>query len=157
MPTSSDPTNTTQWIVEHDPLPIVTFDDGRPGFDARSAYVETYWLAVLGPSSILTLRRLTDWLDEQPTGLQVNQQDLAASLGLGAGLGRHAPLVRTLDRLVKFGAACVAWDAYAVRRTMPPLAERHIRRLPGYLAERHAHDVAATGMVATEPLDRMSA
>ena len=55
--------------------------------------------------------------------------------------GRHAPIIRTLERLVLFGVARVHWDTSALRRTIPPLAPRQQNRLPGYLAVRHDTDV----------------
>jgi hypothetical protein len=141
MTTTTELAPTAAWIAAHDALPVVSWESEGDGFDPRSAYVETYWLAVLGPSSILTLRRLTDWLEDTPSGVVVALEELALSLGLGHGTGRNAPVVRTLDRLVGFGVARIAWDAYAVRATIPALTARQVRRLPRYLAERHDHDL----------------
>ena len=145
MAPTTAPISTTApatWITEHDALPIVSWDDGD-GFDPRSDYVETYWLSVLGPSSILALRRLTDWLEDNPSGIVIALEDLALSLGLGHSTSRHSAIVRTLDRLVGFGVAKVDWDAYAVRSAIPPLTARQLRRLPAYLAERHDRDLIA--------------
>ena len=141
MQASLNAAETTRWLLEHDPLPVVWQDDARVGFDPRSVYVETYWLAVLGPSAILAVRRLSDWLEDRPSGIEISVGDLAASLGLGHGSGRHAPIIRTLERLVLFGIARVQWDTYAVRRTIAPLAPRQQNRLPGHLAVRHDSDL----------------
>ena len=144
MATTTTPTSSTAtaaWIAEHHALPIVSWDD-TGGLDPRSDYVETYWLAVLGPSSVLALRRLTDWLDGNPSGVVIALEDLALSLGLGHSTSRNSAIVRTLDRLVSFGVAKIEWDTYAVRSTIPPLNVRQTRRLPAYLAERHARDLA---------------
>lgn len=146
MKTTTTPIETARWISEHDPLPVIVYDHSaadRTGFDPRSPYVETYWLSVLGPSSILAARRMADWLENQPSGIVIALEDLAHSLGLGHATGRHAPVVRTLDRLVMFGLAQIAWDAYAVRRTIPPLSPRQLGRLPAYLVERHDADLRA--------------
>ena len=35
------------------------------GHDPRSDYVETFWLTVLGPSAVFTLRRFAHWLDHE--------------------------------------------------------------------------------------------
>ncbi len=132
-------------IAEHDPLPVTAWRDplyDQVGFDPRSDYVETYWLVVLGPSAVLAARRLVDWLEERPDGLEVPLEALARSLGLGASTARHAPVVRTLTRLADFGLAGVGGGAYQVRTAFPPLAQRHVVRLPEYLAERHALDAA---------------
>jgi hypothetical protein len=131
------------WIIEHDPLSIVVLRDPvhSVGFDARSGYVETYWLAVLGPSAVVALRRFAEWLEDRPSGIEISVEDLARTFGLGQGTGRHAAIVRTLDRLVLFGMATVVGDRYAVRRTLPPLPPRYQRRLPRYLAARHTDEL----------------
>lgn len=158
MKTTTTTIETARWISEHDPLPVITYENSDThtgGFDPRSPYVETYWLAVLGPSSILAARRIADWLENQPSGVVICLEDLAHSLGLGRGTGRHAPMVRTLDRLVMFGFAQIAWDSYALRRTVLPLSPRLLRRLPSYLVERHDHDLralAANGMATSAPV-----
>jgi hypothetical protein len=141
--TTNTSCDTATWITEHDPLPVICVDESTDaiGFDPRGAYVETYWLAVLGPSSIVVLRRLRDWLDDRPSGIVVALEDIGQSLGLGSGTGRSSLIVRTLDRLVNFEIAQIAWDAYALQRTIPPLPPRLQRRLPVYLAERHDHDL----------------
>lgn len=144
MRTTTDSTETARWISEHDPLPVVACDGPSReivGFDPRSGYVETYWLAVLGPSSIVAVRRLSDWLEDQASGIEIALGDLAHSLGLGHGTSRSSPIVRTLDRLIMFDMARIEWDTYVLRRTIPPLSPRQQRRLPGYLAERHDDDL----------------
>ena len=127
------------WLVDHDPLPVRVLHDahGACGFDARSVYVETYWLAVLGPSCVLAARRLASWLEAEPDGFEISTAALASSLGLGAGLGRHAPIVRTLARLAEFGLAHVG-EAYSVRVMFPPLSARQIARLPDHLVAAHS-------------------
>jgi hypothetical protein len=127
------------WIVHHDPLQVVRLDEGprRERFDVRDAYVERYWLPVLGPSCVLALRRLADALEQSPHGLEIPLGALARSVGLGSGVGRCSPIVRTLTRLDDFGFAHAACDEYAVRVTAPPLSRSQVRRLPDFLAELH--------------------
>jgi hypothetical protein len=129
------------WLVEHDLLPVSELHDPHDAcrFDARSVYVETYWLAILGPSCVLAARRLVSWLEAEPGGFEISLAALAGSLGLGSGVGRHAPIVRTLARLADFGLARVT-DTYAVRVMFPPLSARQIARLPDHLAAAHATD-----------------
>ena len=135
------------WIVEHDPLPVSAAHDrnGERGFDARSAYAETYWLPILGPSCLLIARRLVSWLEAEPDGFEISKTALASSLGLGTGVGRSAPIVRTLARLADFGLAHVD-DSYAVRAMFPALSARQITRLPDHLAAAHATDRTASGI-----------
>lgn len=142
--TTSTRRQTAAWIIEHDRLSIVVLNDpviDSIGFDVRSAYVETYWLAVLGPSAVVALRRLADWLEDRPSGIEISLEDLARTFGLGPGTGRHAAIVRTLDRLAQFRIAGIIGDHYAVRRMLPTLSPGYQRRLPRYLADRHTDEL----------------
>jgi hypothetical protein len=108
------------------------------GFDTRSSYVETFWLPVLGPSSVWLLRHFTIRLEDVPDGLMLDVEETARSLGLGERLGPNAPFARTVKRCVDFAMA--EWRApevLAVRLRLPPLARRHLRRLPDCLQTRH--------------------
>src|SRR5437868_13925243 len=62
------------------------------GHDPRSAYVERFWLGVLGPSAIWLLRRLAAGLDAEPAGFGLPPAETAQSIGLGSA-GRSAPFV----------------------------------------------------------------
>src|SRR5579863_10464366 len=109
-PTKRHPVDVHDWLVAHDPLAVHALIDRNvdtTGVDARSAYVETYWLALLGPSCVLAARRLVAWLAAQPAGFEISLVALAGTLGLGSGTGRNAPVVRTLSRLVDFRIATV--------------------------------------------------
>jgi hypothetical protein len=133
-------TTLLSWLVEHDPISIEPLTDDvidKVGYDPRSPYAELFWLPVIGPSSLLLLRRLADWLDHSPAGFPLAIRPAAAELGLGHNGGTNSPMVRTLGRLVIFQMADVVGDTYRVRRTLPPLARRHILRLPPHLAMRH--------------------
>ncbi len=108
------------------------------GHDPRSVYVETYWLPILGPSATWLLRHLTTRLDESPEGIELDVEETARSLGLGERLSPNAPFARTLKRCVDFNMA--EWRGtlqLAVRRRLPPLARRQLRRLPESLQARH--------------------
>jgi len=148
QPTMQRPADVHDWLIAHDQLPVSTLIDpivDPTGFDARSAYVETYWLGLLGPSCVLAARRLAAWLEAEPAGFEISLVALAGTLGLGSGTGRHAPIVRTLSRLVDFHIASIA-ETYAIRRTFPRLSSRQIARLPDHLAAAHANDRTAEVM-----------
>jgi hypothetical protein len=107
------------------------------GHDPRSAYVETFWLGVLGPSAIWLLRRLASGLETSPAGFELPLSLTAQSIGLG-GAGRSSSFARTLGRICQFELARIELpDAVAVRRKLPPLARRHLARLPEALQEEH--------------------
>lgn len=109
------------------------------GHDPRSRYVETFWLPAIGPTCVLLLRRVADCLDEAPDGVELDAGELSAALGLGFRDGAASPLARALERLVHFDLAIRAGDTeVAVRRTLPPLNLRLLRRLPAPLQHRHA-------------------
>lgn len=107
------------------------------GYDARSGYVETFWLPVLGPSTVFLLRHLAARLESSPQGIEIDLEETARSLGLGERLSANAPFARTLKRCIDFEMA--QWrrpGVFAVRVRLPPLARRHLRRLPGCLRTR---------------------
>ncbi|MDQ6782893.1 MAG: hypothetical protein M3063_05510 [Actinomycetota bacterium] len=121
----------------------------RIGFDPRSAYVEQFWLAILGPSTTWLLRRLAAAFDEQPGGFELPLAETARALGLGDRGGRHSPFLRSVNRLVLFELAQpTAPDQLAVRRTLPPLNRRQLTRLD---PERQAAHDAWQARQLTEP------
>jgi hypothetical protein len=114
------------------------------GHDPRSWYVETFWLPTLGPTSLLLLRHLADRFELDPGGITLAIADTSAALGLGPRAGEQSPLVRCLLRLQQFDLARVlANNDLAVRRVLPPVHRRHVRRLPAELQARHAEWVAS--------------
>lgn len=108
------------------------------GHDPRSAYVETYWLGILGPSTTWLLRHLVTGLERAPAGYRLPLAETSRSLGLGDGRSRHSPFVRALTRLVQFDVAQAHGEGVlAVRRKVAPLTQRQILRLPPTLQARH--------------------
>jgi hypothetical protein len=108
------------------------------GHDPRSAYVERFWLGILGPSTTWLLRRMATGLEAEPGGFDLDLAETARSLGLG-GEGRHSPFLRALGRCCQFELALPGEDGVlAVRRKLPPLSRRQIQRLPEALQHEHA-------------------
>jgi hypothetical protein len=107
------------------------------GFDPRSRYVETFWLGVLGPTATWLVRRLVAGLERSPTGYELDLEATARSMGLGFHPGKNSPFARALDRCVMFGVAHQTDDGFAVRRRMPPVSMRHLRRMPAELSSSH--------------------
>lgn len=109
------------------------------GVDPRSAYVERYWLGVLGPSAVFLIRRLARGLEEHPNGFKIALADTARAIGLGGGTGKQSPMNRTIDRACMFGAMRrIGDDELSVRTRLPRLTPRQLNRLP--LAVRTSHD-----------------
>jgi hypothetical protein len=123
-------------------LRVVAWPDpviDRLGYDPRSLYVETFWLGILGPTCTWLMRRFAAALDESPTGFDLDMADTARALGLGDRSGRQSPFRRALARCVTFQMARREGPTtLAVRRRIPPMARRHLDRLPVPLQERHA-------------------
>jgi hypothetical protein len=114
------------------------------GYPPGSTYVERFWLAILGPSTTWLVRHLDARLAAEPDGATIELDITAAALGLGAGLGRHSPLVRALHRCCQFGLARAAPEAHlAVRRHLPPLTRHQVDRLPPPIRAGH-HEWRAT-------------
>jgi hypothetical protein len=122
------------------------------GHDPRSRYVETFWLPTLGPTAILLMRHLADRFDRSPAGVELTVSDMSHALGLGQRDGNSSPIIRTLARLAQFDLACEdpLSDTVAVRRNVPPVNTRHLRRLPGELQVAHAE--WAEAQLAEPPL-----
>lgn len=134
-PDRPDPVLPSETIaIEPWPDPVID----RLGHDPRSAYVERFWLPVLGPSTVWFLRRVADALDDAPDGFDLDLIDTARSLGVGMRGGRNSPMLRTIDRCCRFGAARMQGpDAIAVRRRLAPLTRVQAERLPPSLRDDH--------------------
>jgi hypothetical protein len=113
------------------------------GHDPRSWYAETFWLPTLGPTALLLMRHLADRFERTPDGVELPVADTAAALGLGPRDGKSSPLMRSLGRLRQFELACTDDDTtISVRRSLPPVHRRHVRRLPAALQAEHAEWMA---------------
>ncbi len=115
--------------------PVVDDD----GFDPRSRYVEVFWLGVLGPTATWLLRRLVAGLERSPEGYELDLQATAQAMGLGYTSGRTSPFSKALQRCVMFGLAHPIDGGLAVRRRVPPISFRHLRRMPESVQAAH-HD-----------------
>ena len=108
------------------------------GHDPRSAYVERYWLATLGPSTVWLLRHLVDRLEAEGP-CTIDLRETAQVLGLGHH-DRPKQLLRSIDRSCTFGAARLdGHDTLLVRRHLPPLTRRQLAHLPARLQHEHDH------------------
>lgn len=109
------------------------------GQPVTSSYVETYYLAILGPSATWLLRHLGSMLELHPEGFALNLSQGARRLGIGDRGGRNSPFVKTVARLVRFSLATLEDDhTLAVRRRVPPLTRAQVARLPEPLQRAHA-------------------
>ena len=122
------------------------------GHDPRSWYVETFWLPTLGPTCVLLLRRLADGFDRNPGGFTISTAALSCSLGVGEQATTGGPLRRAVKRLQQFSMAELDGDgAVLVRRNLPPIHRKHVKRLPPVVRSVH-HEWAEAQLVL--PLDQ---
>ncbi|HUV16864.1 MAG TPA: hypothetical protein VMW33_00150 [Ilumatobacteraceae bacterium] len=128
--------------------PVVDDD----GFDPRSRYVEVFWLGVLGPTATWLLRRLVAGLERSPDGYELDLQATAQAMGLGYTSGRTSPFSKALQRCVMFGLAHPIDGGLAVRRRVPPISFRHLRRMPESV--QAAHDDWLSASIGVDELTR---
>ena len=83
---------------------IQTADRLAHGWPIGSSFVEEFWLPVMGPSAVAVLRWIDRRADQFGRATTVDLAELALAIGLGASTSRHSPIVRALDRLVRFEA-----------------------------------------------------
>ena len=131
----------------------------RVGFGLDDAYVERCWTPVVGPTSVLLLRRLPEeWQRAEPARLDLDE--LGRSLGVGGfGGGASSRVWRTVERLASNGLA--RWAAageLAVYGQVAPRTDRQLRRLPtstqaahDRLLAEHAHALAVVGVGEERP------
>jgi hypothetical protein len=124
------------------------------GFDVRSQYVELFWLNVLGPTATWVLRRLALGFDRYPLGYELDLGETASALGLSYTLGTANVFMRALNRCVLFGVAQPTDAALAVRRRVPPVATRHLARMPTHLRDAHQAWSLPITRVSMEDLER---
>jgi hypothetical protein len=124
------------------------------GHDPRSAYVERFWLGVIGPTATWIMRRLADGFDSEPSGYEGDLDHTATAMGLSFTKGAASPFGKALHRCVMFGLAQPIADGLAVRRRLPQVAARHLRRLPEELQAEHLQWARMTLHVDAKDLER---
>lgn len=134
-PTDAATEDATQLVVIRPWIDPLVDDDGH---DPRSRYVEQFWLGVLGPTATWILRRLVAGLERHPDGYELDLTLTARMMGLSYSPGRSSPFAKALQRCTMFGLAHQTADGLAVRRRIPAVAHRHLRRMPEAVRDAHA-------------------
>lgn len=139
-------------ILSSEEITLIPWLDQRIdafGHDPRSAYVEQFWLATLGPSTTWFLRHCADLLDETGSTL-VNLRETASTLGIGHEGGARSAMAKTVARACRFRAArSVGSTTLAVRLRLPQLSHRQVQRLPESVQRRHDEFLAANSSPGT--------
>ena len=143
----SAPPSTASTPGQRDEIRIEPWPDhvtAEVGQDPRSAYVERFWLGVVGPSALWLLRTFAYGFDTAPQGYSLDVHNVARALGLGDRVGRHSPVQRAVDRLCHFDLARMRGGmTLLVRRDIPWLDDRQVSRLPALLRVEHEQWEAA--------------
>ncbi len=130
-----------------DHLRISRWDDpvvDAIGHDPRSAYVERFWLALLGPSTTFLIRRLAAELEAHPDGFDLPLEETANAIGLGLRGGMSGPFYRALARTGQFHITKANGPSELAARTkLQTLTHHQVDRLPPTLQQEHAEWVAS--------------
>ena len=127
----------------------------RPTFDPRSYYAETFWLPILGPSTLWLLRKVAERFDTEPDGFELDLIETSLSLGIPSKGGRNNPFSRAIRRVISFNMGeMIDEQTIAIVRTMPPLHGGQVRRLTPRLANLHEQTLRSHRSCADEDLHR---
>ena len=109
------------------------------GHDARSRYVEEFWLPVLGPTCIVILRHLADLLRGH-SSFGISLKELPHHFGLGSGCGPNSVFGRSITRLVAFEMAELQGPSSVLVNTVVSwLSDAQVAHLHPWLQIRHRY------------------
>ncbi len=153
LPTAAGPSRRPPSVVH-----VLAWDDSAPGssgVDPRSAYVERYWLPLLGAQATWLVRRLADRLEAEPGGFDLGVDEAVHALGLWGPGGARSSFRRAVIRLVRHGfARHHRPEAIAVARWAPTVGARDAGRLPPALQAEHRRWEAARAAPAFDEVRR---
>ena len=128
---------TTPEVLDLHAVPHPSAPVRQAGFPLDHPYLEHCWTPVIGPSSVLLLRRCP-WLWREAAPAQIRTEDLARQLGLGTGTGRNSPMWHTIERVIRFRFAAMATPGEVrVYTEVPPVPTRQLDRLPSWCRQEH--------------------
>ena len=133
--TPTETVTVTAWI---DPLVEAT------GHHPRSIYVEQFWLPVIGPTALLSYRRISDHLAANPHGFDLDLGELARGMGMSYRPGANSAFAKAINRLTMFGIAHSTPTGIALRRRVPNVAYRQLHRLTDNMQQQHVNFVSTT-------------
>lgn len=145
-PSAPDLTGRTQAHILplQDDLTEGRLDVAAQTFDPRSHYSESFWLPILGPSTMWLMRKVAERFDAEPDGFTLDLMEMSQALGIASKGGRNNSFHRSISRVVSFKmGVTVDEQTIAIRRRMPPLHRGQVRRLPVRLANLHDETVRA--------------
>jgi hypothetical protein len=109
------------------------------GHDARSRYVEEFWLPVLGPTCTIILRHFAGAL-RHGGSFGISLKELPHRFGLGSGYGRNSLFGRSMSRLIAFEMAELQSPSTVLIKTVVPwLTESQVAHLHPWLQIQHRY------------------
>ncbi len=137
---------------------VLSWDDpvsGSSGVDPRSAYVEHFWLPLLGAQATWLVRRFADRLEAEPGGFDLEVDEAVHTLGLWGPGGARSSFRRAALRLVRHGfARHHRPEAISVARWAPTVGVREAGRLSPALQAEHRRWEAARAAPAFDEVRR---
>lgn len=112
-------------------------------------YRRRWWLPIIGPTATCVLNHLAAPDGGNSSWEVTPAAELAVALGLGKGTGKNSPLIRSIDRLTRFGFGY--WDVepgqgcdpcVSLYRTVRLVPQRSVANWPTTLQQAHAIDLA---------------
>lgn len=136
-------------------LPLDDPIEDANNFDPRSAYAATFWLPVLGPSTMWLMRKMADRFDLEPDGFEIDLLETSHALGIMSSGGKNNAFQRALNRAVSFHMGrTIDGRTIAIRRFMPQLHQGQINRLPPRLQRQHTRVITELPHARAEQLAR---
>lgn len=121
----------------HDPAGVDTYG-------AFSAYVETFWLPLIGPTATWCYRRLASLAENYPDGCIIDESELAGQLGVTI-----PALRKTIERLAYFQFLVRRGHTnLAVRTTVRRLSALRLQKLTPQLRDLHARHYSTVEAVS---------
>lgn len=128
---------TTTEVLDLHAIPHPAAPIRQAGFPLDDPYLEHCWTPVIGPSSVLLLRRCA-WLWREATPARITTEELARQLGLGRGTGRSSSVWHTIERVASFRFAAMPTPGELhVYTEVPPVSPHQLEHLPGWCQDEH--------------------
>jgi hypothetical protein len=98
---------------------------------------QNYGTPIIGPTAALIVHRFAWYFEAGHLSHHFQLEDLAATFGGNAAKGINAPIIRSLDRIDRFGFGQLSTTEpkLLIRPAIPPLSRRTARPIPAYLAD----------------------
>jgi len=141
MNSISDSKTCSQPIFPMQTLHVAPWPDhviNLKGYAPKSAYVENYWLPILGPTTTFLLRKIsTSFECSEDSEFILYPFEWAQNLGVHPRGGKHGPFWKSITRACRFKLAQIGKNRLYVRKKLPPLSIRQVEKLPRHLQISH--------------------